>query len=49
VTTEALRRKKVFETELEQLAGTRLQLEMQLNDIEWALNAEIVSAQRQGA
>ena len=39
--TQALRRKKAMETELDRLGGTRLQLEMQVNTLESAnINAE---------
>jgi charged multivesicular body protein 4A/B len=41
VATAALRRKKLLETDLDRLGGTRMQLEMQVNTLESAnLNAE---------
>ncbi|KIM68583.1 hypothetical protein SCLCIDRAFT_1208777 [Scleroderma citrinum Foug A] len=50
VATQALRRKKASEAELERLAGTRLQLEMQMNTLESAnLNAETMQAMRKAA
>ncbi|TFK28787.1 vacuolar-sorting protein SNF7 [Coprinopsis marcescibilis] len=48
--TAALKRKKMNETELDRLAGTRLQLEMQVNTLESAnLNAETMLAMKKGA
>jgi charged multivesicular body protein 4 len=48
--TQALRRKKMAETELDKLAGTRLQLEMQVNTLESAnLNAETMAAMKKGS
>ncbi|KII94817.1 hypothetical protein PLICRDRAFT_96589 [Plicaturopsis crispa FD-325 SS-3] len=45
VATAALRRKKAASDELDRLAGTRLQLEMQVNTLESAnLNAETMAA-----
>ncbi|KAH7340143.1 putative late endosome to vacuole transport-related protein [Rhizoctonia solani] len=50
VATAALRRKKVYEGELEKLYGQRMTLETQLNAIENAnLNAETMAAMKQGA
>lgn len=50
VATQALRRKKASEAELDRLAGTRLQLEMQMNTLESAnLNAETMQAMRKAA
>ncbi|KAI0321802.1 Snf7-domain-containing protein [Amylostereum chailletii] len=50
VATAALRRKKMLETELDRLAGTRLQLEMQVNTLESAnLNAETMAAMKKGS
>ncbi|QRW00839.1 vacuolar-sorting protein SNF7 [Ceratobasidium sp. AG-Ba] len=50
VATAALRRKKMYEGELEKLYGQRMTLETQLNAIENAnLNAETMSAMKQGA
>ncbi|KAH8830785.1 Snf7-domain-containing protein [Flagelloscypha sp. PMI_526] len=50
VATAALRRKKASEAELDRLAGTRLQLEMQVNTLESAnLNAETMAAMKKGA
>ncbi|KAG7097014.1 ESCRT-III subunit protein snf7 [Marasmius oreades] len=50
VATAALRRKKAHETELDRLAGTRLQLEMQVNTLESAnLNAETMGAMKKAA
>ncbi|KAL0577722.1 ESCRT-III subunit protein snf7 [Marasmius crinis-equi] len=50
VATAALRRKKAHETELDRLAGTRLQLEMQVNTLESAnLNAETMQAMKKAA
>ena len=46
----ALRRKKTYEQQLEQLAGTRLTLEAQANAIESAnMNAETMLAMKRGA
>ena len=48
--TAALRRKKVSETELDRLAGMRLQLEMQIHTLESAtMNAQTVGALKKGA
>lgn len=48
--TQALRRKKAAENQLDQLAGQRLQLEMQVNTIESAnLNAETMLAMKKGS
>lgn len=48
--TAALKRKKLNETELDRLAGTRLQLEMQVNTLESAnLNAETMAAMKKAA
>jgi charged multivesicular body protein 4 len=50
VATAALRRKKTYEQQLDQLAGTRLTLEAQANAIESAnMNAETMLAMRRGA
>ena len=50
VATAALRRKKAHETELERLAGTRLQLEMQVNTLESAnFNQETMAAMKKGS
>ncbi|KAL4075905.1 Snf7-domain-containing protein [Scleroderma citrinum] len=50
VATQALRRKKASEGELERLAGTRLQLEMQINTLESAnLNAETMQAMKKAS
>ena len=50
VATQALRRKKAAENQLDQLAGQRLQLEMQVNTIESAnLNAETMLAMKKGS
>ncbi|KIK65319.1 hypothetical protein GYMLUDRAFT_159179 [Collybiopsis luxurians FD-317 M1] len=50
VATAALKRKKANEAELDRLAGTRLQLEMQVNTLESAnLNAETMAAMKKGA
>ncbi|KAF5393780.1 hypothetical protein D9757_000072 [Collybiopsis confluens] len=50
VATAALKRKKANEAELDRLAGTRLQLEMQVNTLESAnLNAETMAAMKRGA
>ena len=48
--TAALRRKKASEAELDRLAGTRLQLEMQVNTLESAnLNAETILAMKKAS
>ncbi|KAI0065884.1 Snf7-domain-containing protein [Artomyces pyxidatus] len=48
--TAALRRRKIHEADLQRLAGTRLQLEMQVNTLESAnLNAETMAAMKHGA
>ncbi|KAF8639463.1 hypothetical protein AX16_010316 [Volvariella volvacea WC 439] len=50
VATAALKRKKASEAELERLAGTRLQLELQMNTLESAnLNAETMTAMKKAA
>jgi charged multivesicular body protein 4 len=50
VATAALRRKKASEAELDRLAGTRLQLEMQVNTLESAnLNAETILAMKKAS
>lgn len=50
VATQALKRKKANEVELDRLAGTRLQLEMQVNTLESAnLNAETMAAMKKAA
>ncbi|KAJ4466544.1 Snf7-domain-containing protein [Lentinula aciculospora] len=50
VATAALKRKKASELELDRLAGTRLQLEMQVNTLESAnLNAETMAAMKKAA
>lgn len=50
IATAALRRKKAYETELERLAGTRLQLEMQVNTLESAnFNQETMAAMKKGS
>jgi charged multivesicular body protein 4A/B len=50
VATAALRRKKASEVELDRLAGTRLQLEMQVNTLESAnLNAETMAAMKKAS
>jgi hypothetical protein len=50
VATAALRSKKAHETELDRLAGTRLQLEMQVNTLESAnLNAETMAAMKKAS
>jgi hypothetical protein len=50
VATAALRRKKASEAELDRLAGTRLQLETQVNTLESAnLNAETMAALKKGS
>ncbi|KAK0242657.1 Snf7-domain-containing protein [Armillaria nabsnona] len=50
VATQALKRKKASELELDRLAGTRLQLEMQVNTLESAnLNAETMAAMKKAA
>lgn len=48
--TAALKRKKLAEQELDRLAGTRLQIEMQVSTLESAnLNAETMAAMKKGA
>lgn len=48
--TAALKRKKMHENELDKLAGTRLQLEVQVNTLESAnLNAETMAAMKKAA
>jgi charged multivesicular body protein 4A/B len=48
--TNALRRKKLYEQEIEKLQGTRMQLETQINTLESAnMNAETMAALRKGA
>ncbi|EIN10916.1 Snf7-domain-containing protein [Punctularia strigosozonata HHB-11173 SS5] len=48
--TNALRRKKVHEQEMDRLQGTRMQLEMQVNTLESAnMNAETMAALKKGA
>ncbi|KAG8781197.1 ESCRT-III subunit protein snf7 [Serendipita sp. 411] len=50
VATAALRRKKTYEQQLDQLSGTRLTLEAQANAIESAnMNAETMVAMKRGA
>ncbi|KIJ69999.1 hypothetical protein HYDPIDRAFT_78769 [Hydnomerulius pinastri MD-312] len=50
VATQALRRKKATETEIERLSGQRLQLEMQINTLESAnLNAETMQAMKKAS
>lgn len=50
VATQALRKKKMLETQLDSLYGTRLQLEMQVNTLESAIfNQETMAAMKQGA
>lgn len=50
IATAALKRKKASEAELDRLAGTRLQLEMQVNTLESAnLNAETMAAMKKAA
>ncbi|KAG5639011.1 hypothetical protein H0H81_007919 [Sphagnurus paluster] len=50
VATAALKRKKASEVELDRLAGTRLQLEMQVNTLESAnLNAETMAAMKKAS
>jgi len=50
VATAALKRKKVTELELDRLAGSRLQLEMQVNTLESAnLNAETMNAMKKAS
>ncbi|KAF8076332.1 Snf7-domain-containing protein [Lyophyllum atratum] len=50
VATAALKRKKASEAELDRLAGTRLQLEMQVNTLESAnLNAETMTAMKKAS
>ena len=47
---DALRRKKMLETQIDQLAGTRMQLEVQVNTLESAnLNAETMAAMKKGS
>jgi len=48
--TAALKRKKMHENELDKIAGTRLQLEVQVNTLESAnLNAETMAAMKKAA
>jgi charged multivesicular body protein 4 len=50
VATAALKRKKMSEQELDRLAGSRLQLEMQVNTLESAnLNAETMGAMKKAS
>lgn len=50
VATAALKRKKASEAEMDRLAGTRLQLEMQVNTLESAnLNAETMAAMKKAS
>ncbi|KAH7930100.1 vacuolar-sorting protein SNF7 [Leucogyrophana mollusca] len=50
VATQALRRKKATETELDRLGGQRLQLESQINTLESAnLNAETMAAMKKAS
>jgi charged multivesicular body protein 4 len=50
VATQALRRKKMAEQDLERIAGTRLQLESQVNTLESAnINQETMAAMQKGA
>ncbi|KAG6919392.1 hypothetical protein DXG01_006275 [Tephrocybe rancida] len=50
IAVAALKRKKANETELDRLAGTRLQLEMQVNTLESAnLNAETMAAMKKAS
>ncbi|KAF9452503.1 Snf7-domain-containing protein [Macrolepiota fuliginosa MF-IS2] len=50
VATQALKRKKAAETELDRLGATRLQLELQVNTLESAnLNAETMAAMKKGS
>ncbi|KAF8913852.1 Snf7-domain-containing protein [Gymnopilus junonius] len=50
VATAALKRKKVTEQELDRLAGSRLQLELQVNTLESAnLNAETMAAMKKAS
>jgi Snf7 len=50
VATAALRRKKMHEGDLDKLAGTRLQLETQVNTLESAnINANTLEVMRKGA
>jgi len=50
VATAALKRRKVTEQELDRLAGSRLQLEMQVNTLESAnLNAETMAAMKKAS
>lgn len=48
--TQALRRKKASESEMDRLAGQRLQLELQINTLESAnLNAETMAAMKKAS
>lgn len=48
--TQALRRKKANESEMDRLAGQRLQLELQINTLESAnLNAETMAAMKKAS
>lgn len=50
VATQALRRKKASEAEMDRLAGQRLQLELQINTLESAnLNAETMAAMKKAS
>ncbi|KAG2754709.1 Snf7-domain-containing protein [Suillus brevipes Sb2] len=50
VATQALRRKKANESEMDRLAGQRLQLELQINTLESAnLNAETMAAMKKAS
>jgi charged multivesicular body protein 4 len=50
VATSALKRKRANETQLEQLRGQQMQLEMQVNTLESAnLNAETMAAMKKAA
>lgn len=50
VATQALRRKKASESEMDRLAGQRLQLELQINTLESAnLNAETMAAMKKAS
>lgn len=50
VASAALKRKKMNETELERLAGTRMQLEMQIHTLESAnLNAQTIAAMKKAS
>jgi len=50
VASAALKRKKMNETELERLAGTRMQLEMQIHTLESAnLNAQTISTMKKAS